>query len=82
MQTKYNTEKGCRFVTEYAYNHSTQHDKSKPCECKSKINILAKIVREMTKKIIDHENKIENMWTLVTEDSELKGKVKLREAVV
>ena len=36
----------------------------------------------MANKIINQENKIENMKNLLTEDTELKEKVKLLEAVV
>ena len=36
----------------------------------------------MTKKIINQENKLENLKTALTEESELKEKVKLLEAVV
>ena len=79
---RYNTEKGCRFGSECGYHHSKQHDDSKTCECKAKIDILEKIATEITNKIIDHENKLDNMKTLYTEHGELKEKVNLCEAVV
>ena len=79
---KYNTEKGCRYASDCSYHHNTQQEESKPCECNAKIDIFEKIVTELTKKIIDHENKLLDMKTLFKEDNEVKEKVNLCEAVV
>ena len=79
---RYNTEKGCRFGSECGYHHSEQHDDNKTCECKAKIDILEKIATEITSKIIDHENKLDNMKTLYPEHGELKEKLNLCEAVI
>ena len=61
---------------------TTIHSKRKPCECIAKIDILEKIVTELTKKIIDHENKLGDIKTLFKENNEVKEKVNLCEAVV
>ena len=79
---KYNTEKGCRFGSDCAYSHKRDQDSSKPCEFQTRIDSLEKIVTEMAHKIVNHENTIDNMKTLLSEQSELKEKVNLLEAVV
>ena len=79
---KYNTERGCRFGSECAYYHKRDQDSSKPCECQTKIDILEKIVTEMAHKIVNHENTLDNMKMLLSEQSELKKKVNLLEVVV
>ena len=79
---RYKTANSCQFGSECAYYHRTNQEASKPCECQSKIDILENIVTEMANKIINQENKIENIKNLHTEDTELNQKVKLLEAVV
>ena len=79
---KYNSEKGCRFGSEYAYYHKANKDVNQPCECQSKLNILENIVTEMTNMIVNQEKKIDDMKAVLTEERELKEKVKLLEAVV
>ena len=79
---KYNTEKGCRFGSECDYYHRANQDFNQPCECQSKINILEKIVTEMSNKILNQENKLDDIKAFLTEDRELKEKVTLLESVV
>ena len=70
------------YASEWSYHHNTQQEESKHCECNAKIDILEKKVTELTKKIIDHENKLGYIKTLFKEVNEVKEKVNLCEAVV
>ena len=79
---KYNTEKGCRFGSDCAYHHKRDQDSSKPCEFQTRIDSLEKIVTEMAHNIVNHENTLDNMNTFLQEQSELKEKVNILEAVV
>ena len=74
---KYISENGCNFGSDCAYTHGINNDTIKAHEIDAKIDRLEKICIEMASKLVNKEN-----VTVNTDDTELKDKVKMLEAVV
>ena len=71
------SESGCHFGSDCAYRHEINNDTIKAGETDAKIDRLEKIVIEMASKLVDKEN-----VTVNKEDTDMKDKVKMLEAVV
>ena len=71
------SENGCNFESDCAYRHVINNDAIKADEADAKIDRLKNIVIEMASKLVNKEN-----VTVNTEDTDMRYKVKLLEAVV
>ena len=72
-----NSENGCNFESDCAYPHEINKNTIKPSETDAKIDLHENIVIEMASKVLNHKDVTSN-----TEDTEVKEKVNLLEAVV